>query len=342
MSNLRGTWEAKIGFRDRSVPYTAIGTTLYGGGRGIVTKSTDDWATQTLLHNLPNYPSLVTAMHALSNDALLIATLDGGIYKSVPPYYSSSRKVLQMAVPDAHAQTWSFASKDGLVFAAEYGPITENAANNATRVYKSSDYGETWTLVYTLPHDGLAHCHKILIDPTTDIAWLCNGDAPHRYVRKLLPPDYTTAEVAVNGIQPTGGVVVGDKILWAQDSGPYGIYLMDKSTYELNLVLDLTQYPEYDGAGYNALMQAPDGTVYYATHPDHQVSRGFALFKSVAPYTEWEFLHGCTNPYIMTKLGKGVRTFASVSNNKIIGNLNYKLDRYISIIFTPWKANLRS
>ena len=267
---------------------------IYGAGnigvsdRMYILVSSDNWQTLTTLLQLPLGAGKISGMLAISDTVLLISTFLGNIYRSVAPF-TQSTLVLTMTTPGAYAVNWNMTFKGNLVFVSEYGNKT--TGDNARRIYMSLDGGETFTECYQTYHGVNAHIHKTIIDPFTDKLWVANGDLPGvRALTRLDGPGYTTGAVISNAIQPTGGVVFEDYILWVQDSSPYGVYKMVKADNSLSLVLDLsTNFPTYADTSYD-MIEGIDGEVFIATHPDTVLGLPCGIWRSSPPHTDWQLI----------------------------------------------------
>lgn len=344
---MRTEWTIEI-MNDRLIPFASFpdGSIIGGGsrenlnGQHVVT-SNDNWLTTTTKFVMPTGAGLISCMHVVSSTVVLIGTSVGKIYRTVSPF-TSVTEVLQMAGTSAWPRSWSFTSKGNLVFVGEYGSKSIGATQNGRRVYKSSDGGATWTQNFISPHTNGQHLHKLLIDPYTDDLFVCHGDgSPYTGITKLSPPNYDVGTVIVNDIQPTGGLVFQDFMLWVQDSGVGGIYKHFKGDNSKILVLDLRSFPQYDDTGFNGLIyDAANQTAYYGTHPSVTASKDVSLFKSVFPFDSWEFIGKIDG---IREISKGLEHFAKVQNDLLIGCLNLpspSMSRAVRI--TPTINKLRS
>ena len=251
--------------------------------------SLDGWQSVTPLAFLPKGAGSITGMYCISDDIILIATINGLIYRSVSPF-DSLTLVLKMTTVGAYARNWSFTgSEDGsLVFIGEYG--FKDSSNNARRIYMSTNLGETFTEVAYIPQSTGSHVHKILYDNFTDILWVSNGDlVTNRRLSKLSPPNYDNLQIINTTIQPTDGLVFNDFLLWCQDSTPFGLYKQNKSDNSLELIFNISSlFPEYADTAY---YMAYDGQyLYFTTTPDSSDIIPSAIFMSVYPFTDWKFV----------------------------------------------------
>lgn len=274
------------------LPFIANGSVIYGAGTAtgytgeVVVSGDSTWETVTPIVELPAAAGAVSGMHIVGA-WLLVGTMNGYVYR-IAVGGSTATEVLHMTTSGALARNWSFASKGDLVFVGEYGAKTTE--DNARRVYRSDDAGETWAEVFQIYHGVGAHVHKLLLDPYTDILWVANGDGTPMRLTKLSPPNYNSGVEVFTDMQPTDGIAFQDYFLWAMDSTPLGVMRHIKSDDSKTLVLDLpTQYPALSDTAYS-MLQGPDGAVYFSTHPDVTPTKPGAIWKSYAPFTNWDLL----------------------------------------------------
>ena len=155
---------------------------------------------------------------------------------------------------------WSIASQNGVMFVSEYGYKGEE--NNARRIYRSLDYGLTWSIVWEPEPTHNWHNHKTVF--VGDVIYQSIGDRPHNHVIRSTDQGETW-ELAIDDMHPTGALVFDTHVLWALDSGANetrennGIAWYDRESGEITSVWQ-TPAPFY-GASY-ALTIDPNGTVY--------------------------------------------------------------------------------
>lgn len=69
------------------------------------------------------------------------------------------------------SQGWT--EKDGIVFYGEYAP---NPNYEEMHIWKSTDDGKNWSIVYTFPAGSIRHIHAVQYDPYGDKLWVGTGD----------------------------------------------------------------------------------------------------------------------------------------------------------------------
>ena len=176
----------------------------------------------------------INAIYADGHGNLFVTvTLDRWAAEGTGEVHKSSdggetfRKVLDVAagVP----VWWNIASRDGVMFMSEYGFKWDG--DNARRIYRSLDFGETWEIIFEPTPMLDYHNHKILI--TDDgVVYQSIGDGQNAKIIRSFDWGYNW-ETAVYGFQPTSGIALDGHILWGLDGGPWsGIAWYDRQTGE--------------------------------------------------------------------------------------------------------------
>jgi len=124
------------------------------------------------------------------------------------------RKVLALGA--GAAMNWNFASRAGTVFISEYG-YKGDSGNNARRIFRSLDFGETWEIIFEPPPKNEWHNHKILLAADGTLYQSIGDGENARIIRSTDGGD--TWHVAVYGFHPTSAFEVDGYILWGLDSG---------------------------------------------------------------------------------------------------------------------------
>ena len=187
------------------------------------------------------------------------------------------RKVLDVLA--GAALNWNIASYNGLMFLSEYG-YKGGSGNNARRIYRSFDFGETWDIVYEPEPMEEYHNHKILITANGTV-FQSVGDGEHAKIIKSAD-NGNSWETVIKGFHPTSAVAFENHILWGLDSGPVqGISKLNKQTWEMDIVLQLPHpfggsayaMAEANGVVYAAFMSyvghSHPGSIFYSTDEGH-------------------------------------------------------------------------
>jgi len=205
---------------------------------GNLLKSTDQGETWAVAYR---FARPINAIYADGHGNLFVATtLDrwaaygtGEVFKSTDNG-ESFRHVLDIEA--GAPMRWNIASQDGVMFISEYG--YKWLDNNARRIYRSLDFGETWTVIFEPDPVNDHHNHKILITEN-GIIYQSVGDGRNSQIIRSTDNGYTWTTV-VRGLQPTSGIVFDTHILWGLDGGPWhGIARYDRQTGEITRALTL-------------------------------------------------------------------------------------------------------
>ena len=174
------------------------------------------------------------------------------------------RKVLD--IESGITLRWNIASRNGTMFASEYGfkgaenrvsRILNRAGNNARRIYRSTDFGETWSIVFE-PNPTYNYHNHITLVTDEGIVYQSIGDWGNSKIIRSHDNGYNWETVA-HGFQPTSAVVFDTHILWGLDGGPWdGVAGYDRDTGEFSNAFTLP-YP-FEGSCYD--MAIAHGVVY--------------------------------------------------------------------------------
>jgi len=132
---------------------------------------------------------------------------------------------------------WNIASKQETMFVSEYGYKGDNG-NNARRVYRSLDCGETWQAIYEPVPRLEYHKHKTLI-ANDGTVYQSIGDGRNASIKKSAD-NGCTWQTVVDRFHPTAAIDFDDHILWGLDSGPWhGIARLNKQTEQMEKAFEL-------------------------------------------------------------------------------------------------------
>ena len=230
------------------IPYRRTGELL---------KSTDHGESWALIYE---FSKPVNAIYADDfGNIFVTVTYDRWAYEGTGELHKSSdggetfRKVLD--IESGVPLRWNIASRDGTMFVSEYG--FKGVGNNARRIYRSFDFGETWETIFEPEPIYNFHHHKTLV--TDDgIVYQSTGDYYNSKIIRSLDNGYSW-DTMVYGLNPTSAVVFDTYILWGLDNSPWhGIARYDRQTGEISNALTLP-YP-FAGSCYD--MAIAHGVVY--------------------------------------------------------------------------------
>lgn len=173
------------------------GLTIYGtNGVGKLYTSVDDAVTWTLAHDFVT--TYVLEFCVPAGDGEVLVGVRDRIYKSTG--WAANPATATWAIVRQAGSTGDYYSgryggismdprKTGLGFAAEWGSHyneTTPGSLAAIYVYKTTDFGATWTQVFDLSQwapiaaqvagNGFVHMHGCTYDPYWDRVWACFGD----------------------------------------------------------------------------------------------------------------------------------------------------------------------
>ncbi|MSR84286.1 MAG: hypothetical protein EXS58_15410 [Candidatus Latescibacteria bacterium] len=256
----------------------------------------------------------IQGLHFLANGYLFVSTdrdrwnpnTPCRIYRSTDQGLSFERvKTLRASC----ALWWSFASdSQNNLYLGEYGPRDRGLSK---KVWKSTDLGKTWRIIFQAPDvDGL-HIHRVAVDPFTGDVWVTNGDGPHgaTYVSK----DGGQQWKWMRSAQPTSVAFTAEAIIWGEDTYEGAVTRYDRQTGLYEKTLSANLEGNYGGSAYD-MAQGRSGLIYvpfikYAEQshrPSLWVGDGrqwkrlldlgskgalFAGFMQISPPDRWGYLY---------------------------------------------------
>ena len=223
------------------------GTTIYGsggsGGRSLM-QSTDDWATRVQIG--PAFSHIIMGVRTLDDGELLVSTtrtknpdVYSKVWKSVGydknnPSSTTFKEVLVSTNIDAFfINSWGMSAYQNIVTISEYGE--RGLATGAKHVYLSTDYGDTFSLIFDLYATQVegrpvltekAHMHTTAYDPYFNRIWVVVGDIPNTatYYSDDLGASWTYV-TGSNAMQYTGIIALPDAVLFGSDRSPNGVHV---------------------------------------------------------------------------------------------------------------------
>ena len=190
-----------------------------------------------------------------------------------------------LALQSGGAENWNIASKGGTMFVSEYG--FKGRGDNARRIYRSVDWGQTWETVFEPAPRYNFHHHKILI-LDDGIVYQSVGDGRNAEIMRSVDngDSWTTA---VSGLQPTSAVVLENYILWGLDGGPwYGVARYNRQTGEVTRAFTT---PEPFGSSNYDMVKA-NGVIYamFLSYGGGNYGHPGSIFFSKDEGATWELL----------------------------------------------------
>lgn len=196
----------------------------------------ENWV--NILYALPSnqyFPTTIRSARVAGDGNLIVWLYDGTVYRSNATTFDSGfTKVFTIEnVPDKVPRN-SYGSfvYDQYVFFNEYGDEPSNHA------YLSSDYGVTFSKVFTLPDDAVPadqhHVHNVAFDPYEQMLWVCAGDSGNRmiYYRPLESTGNWTLLGSFGDFASVGNMIqiipLPECILFITDAATVGAYKLPR------------------------------------------------------------------------------------------------------------------
>lgn len=219
------------------------GVVIYGAYGGQLLQSTDEWTTRVQI-GTSSLPKPIAGIRTLDDGELLISTnrdeataTNSKVYKTIGydrnnPSAATFKEVLTTAASQANINNrWGLTVYQNICTASDYGLRGENGAQN---VYLSTDYGETWRLIFNLrtqvvegrpPLTDSAHMHTVAYDPYFNRVWVCVGDNPNTatYYSDDLGETWTFV-IGSTEVQYTGIIALPDSVVFGSDRAPNGVF----------------------------------------------------------------------------------------------------------------------
>jgi len=102
----------------------------------------------------------------------LLIISDGKIYK-LSTQKKDLKEVHKLRIGRRPLRNAFCINKQNTIYYGEYWP---NPKRKEIRIYKSSDYGESWQPVYSFPENTIRHIHALQYDPFSGWLWVTTGD----------------------------------------------------------------------------------------------------------------------------------------------------------------------
>jgi len=143
---------------------------------------------------------------------------------------------------------WSMAhDRDDNLYVGEYGPRGVGQSKN---VWKTTDYGDTWQIVFQAPDTDGVHIHRVAVDPYTNFVWVSYGDRPHGQGVNLSRDGGATWSKEREA-QSTGVAFTSEAIYWGEDNARGIVTRYDRETGQLTTVLEAATRGPYGGSVYD-------------------------------------------------------------------------------------------
>lgn len=251
-----------LDFRLRNLVLGNDGHVL-GSRGGTVYRIVDEGAR---LQPVATFTEPVNGMHVMADGSMLVATDVGPNDPALPctihlldPATGTARAIKTIA--GGTALWWSLASDvGGGIYVGEYGP---KQAGVSTRVWKSTDRGRSWAVVFRAPAEPGTHIHRVAVDPYSGDLWVSVGDGARRGIFRSR--DGGDRWERVLDSQATGVAFTADAVYWGEDDLRGGrVTRLDRATQRVETALDSSRFGNFGGSIYS-MSRAPDGFIYAPT-----------------------------------------------------------------------------
>lgn len=309
---------AQYSFPVTSIPLYVSGSaiapdgTMYIGVLGSVYKSTDGGNTWTYLSTLVNGKGFAM-LHAALNGYLYASqtttTGGGGIWRSMDGGLTWTMVLTLTGYTNAYI--WGFAEdSNGVLYAGLY---QGDDSDHGAIIYRSTDNGTTWPVVYTDPTG--RHIHALAVDSSNDVYASIGDDiAPWNTWKILKSTDGgTTWNQILSGIPQQVGIAAGPTArVFAGDSNTaWGIWrTTDDSTYSEVLTFPAGFMP----SGFWARYDSQTGYYYVGFVASGSNQAATCIYRSINTGITWHPIL-CLNPYIAYN---GFSYAANIVNSKLI------------------------
>lgn len=224
---------------------SADGEVIYGNSGKELLQSFDEWKTLIRIGKPLDYE--VSGMRELGDGELLVSTLrdesinvKSKVYKTVGydrnnPKATTFKEVLEADSAQSNINNWwGFSVYENIVTISDYGL---KGAQGAKNVWVSTDYGETFKLIFNQhtigqevagapPYTNTAHMHTAAYDPYFNRIWVVVGDNPN--TATYYSDDMGTSWTFVKGssiMQYTGILALPNAVLFGSDRNPNGVHV---------------------------------------------------------------------------------------------------------------------
>ncbi|MFT5115738.1 MAG: photosystem II stability/assembly factor-like uncharacterized protein [Parasphingorhabdus sp.] len=237
--------------------------TVYGA-RGVELYRINENGDQITLVN--RFSDKINAIHFASS-GLYVATDNNHweaekpcrIYRSVDGG-QSFKQIWTMQ--DSSVLWWSITSNSkGDVFLGEYGPRDIGISK---RVWRSTNEGETWQVVFQADNNDRLHIHRVIVDPFTDDIWITVGDGSKNR-GAFVSRDGADSWQRLLDTQATSIIFTSNAVYFGEDHRKYGrVSRYDRDSGQYEEVFQAADFGNYGGSVYD-LGLGDGGNVYVPT-----------------------------------------------------------------------------
>jgi len=187
----------------------------------------------------------ITGLYTLNNGVYLLIAKKG-IFKRNP---ESTVFYKCFHIPRGSRPLNLCITPDNIVYFGEY---FGNSKNDQVHIYKSEDYGNTWTIAYTFPKGTINHIHGIFHDSFTNRLWIATGDTDNECMIGYSDDNFKTLNPILIGRQQYRACFLlffEDSIVYATDSQyiKNTINIINRQTLEIEKVYEISGSGIYGG-----------------------------------------------------------------------------------------------
>lgn len=173
-----------------------------------------------------------------------------------------------------------------------YGEYWLNPKREPVYIYKSSDEGRSWEIIYRFPEKTIRHIHAVQYDPYTGYIWVTTGDKDHECQISYSKDGGRTFHPIGSGSQiwrTVSLIFTKDYIYWGTDSPNYDnfIYRWKRSDNTLER------------------LQKVDGPVYYSISLDGLNGQVFLISTGVEKEHKWDPLRFLIKLFVSNDVEEG-------------------------------------
>jgi hypothetical protein len=210
------------------------------------------------LQPLYSFPEPIVGIHIMRDNYILVST-DMDHWNPHTPckiYLSrnNGKSFTHIKTLDQSGAIWWSMSSDRYnnIYIGEYGP---KGVNQSKQVWKSSDLGKSWSVIFQAPNIEGIHIHLVAVDPFTQALWISYGDDKDGV---LVSYDQGETWKFVSRSQPTSIVFSKDKIFFGEDmlyNGAVSVYDKTNKTYTRQ-IFKVNRFGNFAGPVYDMTMGA--------------------------------------------------------------------------------------
>jgi hypothetical protein len=279
------------------------------------------------LKKIYTFPEPVVGIRVMDNNDILVSTdrdhwdphTPCNVYLSKDNGHTFS---IIKTLTESGAIWWSMsADKHNIIYIGEYGP---KGVNQSKRVWKSPDFGKSWSIIFTAPNVEGVHIHLVAVDPFTQALWVSYGDDRDGV---LVSYDQGHTWNFIVESQPTAIIFTRDNIYFGEDepgNGAVSVYDKADGSYKRNL-FKVKKFGNYAGPVYDMAMGS-NGILYvpFMKYPflEHKPSLWISDGK------EWNLIMECTNAQ---KAFEGFENIAGPDRFGYIYTYKYKIKDFSSL-----------